>query len=118
MDYIRWMKTQPGYDPNTRHCLYGLDADLMMLGLCTHEPHFSLLREEVKFGKQSKRITVPEETKFYLLHLSLMREYLGLEFQLLKDKLKFPYDVESIIDDWVRFCCSGLFDIFFCLHTC
>ncbi|XP_034254731.1 5'-3' exoribonuclease 1 [Thrips palmi] len=101
MDYIRWMKTQPGYDPNTRHCLYGLDADLMMLGLCTHEPHFSLLREEVKFGKQSKRITVPEETKFYLLHLSLMREYLGLEFQSLKNKLKFPYDVESIIDDWV-----------------
>lgn len=101
MEYIRWMKTQPGYDPNTRHCLYGLDADLMMLGLCTHEPHFSLLREEVKFGKQSKRTSVPEETRFYLLHLSLMREYLGLEFQALKDKLKFPFDVESIIDDWV-----------------
>lgn len=101
MEYIRWMKTQPGYDPNTRHCLYGLDADLMMLGLCTHEPHFSLLREEVKFGKQSKRSSVPEETRFYLLHLSLMREYLDLEFQAVKNKLKFPYDLESIIDDWV-----------------
>ncbi|KAK3912768.1 5'-3' exoribonuclease 1 [Frankliniella fusca] len=101
MEYIRWMKAQTGYDPNTRHCLYGLDADLMMLGLCTHEPHFSLLREEVKFGKQAKRTSVPEETKFYLLHLSLMREYLDLEFQSLKDKLKFPYNIESIIDDWV-----------------
>lgn len=101
MEYIRWMKTQTSYDPNTRHCLYGLDADLMMLGLCTHEPHFSLLREEVKFGKQSKRTSVPEETRFYLLHLSLMREYLDLEFQALKNKLKFPYDLESIIDDWV-----------------
>lgn len=26
-----------------------------MLGLCTHEPHFALLREEVKFGRQKNR---------------------------------------------------------------
>ncbi|XP_046669351.1 5'-3' exoribonuclease 1 isoform X2 [Homalodisca vitripennis] len=103
MDYIRYMKSQPGYDPNTRHCLYGLDADLIMLGLCTHEPHFSLLREEVKYGKKNnqKRIPTPEETTFFLLHLSLMREYLDLEFQQLKTTLPFSYDLEHIIDDWV-----------------
>lgn len=102
MDYIRYMRAQPGYDPNTRHCLFGLDADLMMLGLCTHERHFALLREEVKFGKKStKKILVPEEITFYLLHLSLMREYLELEFLPLKGRLSFEYDLEKIIDDWV-----------------
>lgn len=101
MDYIRFMKSQADYNVNTRHCLYGLDADLIMLGLCTHEPHFSLLREEVKFGKKQKRIETPEETTFCLLHLSLMREYLEHEFSPVRDKLRFKFDVEKIIDDWV-----------------
>lgn len=49
MEFIRFQRSQPGYNAETRHCLYGLDADLMMLGLCSHEPYFSLLREEVRF---------------------------------------------------------------------
>eukprot|EP00118_Oscarella_pearsei_P002981 m.12490 g.12490 ORF g.12490 m.12490 type:complete len:1544 (+) comp24099_c0_seq1:68-4699(+) len=104
MDYVRWARVQEDYDPNTRHCLYGLDADLMMLGLTSHEPHFSLLREEVKFGggkKAKRRISTPEETTFHLLHLSLMREYIDHEFSVVKPKLPFGYDLENIIDDWV-----------------
>ena len=55
MEYIRKSRAQPDYDPNVRHCLYGLDADLIMLGLLSHDPHFCLLREEVKFGPQRNK---------------------------------------------------------------
>jgi 5'-3' exoribonuclease 1 len=55
MEYIRLSKAQPDYNPNVRHCLYGLDADLIMLGLLSHDPHFCLLREEVKFGPAARK---------------------------------------------------------------
>lgn len=104
MDYIRYAKSQSDHDPDTRHCLYGLDADLIMLGLTSHEPHFSLLREEVRFGgrkDKNKRPVTPEETTFHLLHLSLMRDYLSYEFSSLKGKLPFEWNLENIIDDWI-----------------
>ncbi|RXM36848.1 5'-3' exoribonuclease 1 [Acipenser ruthenus] len=103
MEFIRSEKAKPDHDPNTRHCLYGLDADLIMLGLTSHEPHFCLLREEVRFGgkKSQKRITAPEETTFHLLHLSLMREYIDYEFSAVRGKISFEYDLERIIDDWI-----------------
>ncbi|KAJ7395556.1 hypothetical protein BTVI_154292 [Pitangus sulphuratus] len=102
MEFIRSEKAKPQHDPNTRHCLYGLDADLIMLGLTTHEAHFALLREEVRFGgKKAQRACAPEETTFHLLHLSLMREYIDYEFSPVKDKISFEYDIERIIDDWI-----------------
>ncbi|KAG9848324.1 hypothetical protein KCU77_g8047, partial [Aureobasidium melanogenum] len=104
MEYIRKAKSQPDYDPNVRHCLYGLDADLIMLGLLSHDPHFCLLREEVTFGRQSKAKSKElEHQNFYLMHLCIVREYLELEFQELKEPgaLGFAFDMERVIDDFI-----------------
>jgi len=104
MEYIRQAKSQPNYDPNRRHCLYGLDADLIMLGLLSHDPHFCLLREEVTFGRQNqKKSKELEHQNFYLMHLCIVREYLELEFQELEEPgaLDFPFDMERVIDDFI-----------------
>ena len=122
MEHIRWARAQPTYAPNQRHCLYGLDADLIMLALVTHEPHFCLLREVVKFGgggagQPSREVLEnPSEESFQLLQIGLLRDYFDAEFKPIppgfdasqgtaklppKAVLPFGYDLERVIDDIV-----------------
>ena len=48
MEIIRTQRLMPGYNPDTTHLVYGLDADLVMLSLATHEPRMYVLRDEVR----------------------------------------------------------------------
>jgi len=93
--YIRNNKNEP----NTTHCIYGLDADLILLGLITHEPHVILLREEVKLGSVRslpEREYAGDPPKFQILYLNVLREYLQIEFSVIKG-----LDLERFIDDFV-----------------
>ncbi|KAJ2817808.1 exonuclease II Exo2, partial [Coemansia erecta] len=99
-----------------------------MLGLLSHEPHFSLLREEVLFGPRARSSGAsadPAMQSFYLLHISILRDYLDHEFSGLKTALGCSpqyaameqgctasadavsngdpnaFDLERIIDDYV-----------------
>lgn len=136
MNFVRSQRASPDHDPNTRHVIYGLDADLIMLGLATHEPHFRVLREDV-FAQDSrakicklcgqkghdarncrgeakerqgefdeKDGKAPPLKPFIWLHVSVLREYLAVELDV--PGLPFRFDLERAIDDWVfMFCFVG-----------
>jgi 5'-3' exoribonuclease 2 len=106
--------------------LCGADADLIMLGLATHEPNFTIIREEFKpnkprpcdicgqlghdmqnclgseLNKKEEDKIFASECQFIFVRLNVLREYLEKELQI--PNLPFKYDFERAIDDWVFMC--------------
>lgn len=133
MDYIRRQRAQPDHDPNTHHVLCGADADLIMLGLATHEPYFTIIREEFKpnkprpcdicgqightmkeckgipkekFGQHDELLSSKAnyaETRYIFVRISILREYLYRDLEIYHN-LPFRWDLERAIDDWVFMC--------------
>lgn len=121
MAYIREQRNCPSYDPNTRHCVYGLDADLIMLALSTHEPRFVILRELVfqqppgRDDKKSmaqaliqRQLEGDEEKKpeiarkpYQFLMINVLRDYLEREMGV---ATPFTLDKERLFDDFVFIC--------------
>ncbi|XP_014250071.2 5'-3' exoribonuclease 2 homolog [Cimex lectularius] len=130
MDFIRRQRALPNHDPNTHHCLCGADADLIMLGLATHEPNFTIIREEFQMNQPKKcdicsqpghemkdckgldtvkdpelcndSMFVGSGTKYIFVRLNVLREY--LEEELKMPDLPFEYNFERALDDWVFMC--------------
>jgi 5'-3' exoribonuclease 2 len=126
MNYIRLQRAQPGYDPNMSHVLYGMDADLIMLGLATHEVNFNIIRETVVFKTGGKcnicgkpghfakdckgavdarpedELKTEPDSPFQFLKISILREYLLTELYV--ENTRFDWDGERAIDDFVFLC--------------
>ena len=134
MAHVRLQRSQPGYSPNLVHVLHGLDADLIMLALATHEAHFYISREEVLFGRKSQEqnerrqlengfietqrqmdelaggaaMQLLENRQKPLVRVSIpiLREYLAVEFAscITPGRIPFTPSLERLIDDIVFLC--------------
>lgn len=133
MSHIRLQRSQPGYSPNLVHVLHGLDADLIMLALATHEAHFYISREEVMFGRKSLELAEQRQMEsgyrdkqrqfdeeagdmamqllenkqrpFCRVNIPILREYLAADFACcISPALQFPPSLERMIDDIVFLC--------------
>ncbi|KAJ1254478.1 hypothetical protein BS78_K052200 [Paspalum vaginatum] len=132
MSFIRAQRSRENYDPNTRRCLYGLDADLIMLALASHELHFSILREDVLRQNQpeiciplAKELFNTEESStkcrgwfagvteaaprgrspkkpYQFLNIWVLRDYLELDLKIPNPVVKT--DIERLIDDFIFIC--------------
>lgn len=133
MKHIRHQRCQPGYTPNLVHVLHGLDADLIMLALATHEAHFYILREQVLFGRKSQeqmearqqqsgfamqqqalddavgsvamqQLSENQHKPLERISIPILREYLSYEFAGTLHTLPFPASLERLLDDLVFLC--------------
>ena len=133
LDFIRKQRTYKSYNPNTTHCICGADADLIMLSLIIHEPHFYIIRETLNekiylkcehCGKQGHTIDTCKQLNGYvpITYDEIMaynkQEIDKIEFSLIKIPVireylsiefnvllkKHEYNFERIIDDFVLIC--------------
>jgi 5'-3' exoribonuclease 1 len=107
-------ESKPLWKKDATHVLYGLDADLIMLGLVTHERNFMLLRERMsvvmagrgnnKYRKKKDMLDY-DANDFEVLELSSFRKMLAIQFRKFADELPAgKYSLERVIDDFVFTC--------------
>ncbi|ORX91560.1 putative 5-3 exonuclease [Basidiobolus meristosporus CBS 931.73] len=58
LEFLRNASESSDYSPDHRHCLYGSDSDLIILGLLSHEPNFVVMKEKLtpsRVGSKNRR---------------------------------------------------------------
>eukprot|EP01080_Neovahlkampfia_damariscottae_P008273 gene8273-98_t len=87
---IDFMKQKNLKETKMKHCIYGMDSDLIMIGLATHEEDLILLRENSK-----------KKNSFEFLSLNILRQYIDFAFSNSFSNSSIQYKLERIIDDFI-----------------
>ncbi|KAL1481953.1 hypothetical protein MTO96_034120 [Rhipicephalus appendiculatus] len=124
MDFIRAQQASEKHDSQTRHCLYGPDADLIMLGLLTHEPYFTIIKEDPRYNQakfcklceqpghekeqcrglpdDDGELAPAPEVSFIFVRINTLWDLLARDLYV--KNLPFAFVEERAIDDWVFLC--------------
>ena len=133
MEFIRLQRVKPGYDPNLKHVIHGLDADLIMLVVLNTKPIFHF-KKVIFGGKRTERrvmrtalakkaiaagttnsITdtfdnhddlISDQKPLEILSVSILREYLAHEFRndAFSSPFAFSMNSKGVVDDFVFLC--------------
>ena len=106
-DFIRKLNEKKALHESDTHCIYGNDADLIMLSLCSHLKNIIILREtfifKKKFSRGAKRFH--DAVSYELVNINILRDCLNLEFHEVKGKMeKNKFKLNNIIDDFIFIC--------------
>ena len=90
---------------NLKYCIYSNDSDFILLSLLIHEPNILILKEDVSIKNENKYNFEFNSENMKLkfnefIYISVLREFLDIEFCQLKNKLKFTFNMERIYDDF------------------
>ena len=90
----------------TKYCIFSSDADFILLSLLIHEPNIVLLKSGIannnkynfEFNEENNKLLFDE-----LIFISVLREFLSLEFQDIFKKIP-KFNIERLYDDFAFLC--------------
>ena len=94
------------YKKQTKFCIFSNDGDMILLSLLTLEPNIFILQEDkiISWEDRVYELEFTKENIFYtnnqVLFISVLREYLELEFKnycTQEDVISFEYNINKFL---------------------